>query len=201
MTEEIKTKSVPSLGTLYFYLTGDCNMACRHCWIAPTFYNGDQSEKGLPYDTFVSIITEARELGLHSVKLTGGEPLIHPDIIRIIRYIRDQGLGLTIETNGVAITPHIADLIKSCRTHFISVSIDGLKESHEWMRGVPGSFERASTGMKTLVETGIHPQIIMAVAEKNKHEIAELAGHKFCEDAYASGVFPLTRLSDELIRD
>lgn len=180
------TKKNPPLTTLYFYLTGDCNMACRHCWIAPDFLNADVSEQALPFDLFKKIVTEAKEIGLTSVKLTGGEPLIHPEIIQILRFIRDEGLGLSIESNGVAMTPHIADLIKSCKSHFISISIDGMKENHEWMRGVSGSFERASQGVRTLVETGIHPQVIMAVAHRNKNEIESLA--RYARDLGASSV-------------
>ena len=176
MNEKPSEQTFP-LKSLYFYLTGDCNMACRHCWIAPTFQNSDLSRQALPFDTFTRIVMEARKLGLRAIKLTGGEPLIHPDIIRILRFIRDCDLDLTVESNGVAITPHIADLIKSCRNYFISVSIDGLVESHEWMRGVTGSFDRASAGVQTLVQTGIHPQVIMAVSEKNKHDIAALAAY------------------------
>ncbi|MDD1730007.1 MAG: SynChlorMet cassette radical SAM/SPASM protein ScmF [Methanospirillum sp.] len=188
MTEQSKTKitHIPSLETLYFYLTGDCNMACRHCWIAPTFENSDRSQMGLPVDLLKKIITEAKEIGLSGVKLTGGEPLIHPDIIQILRYVRDQKLVLTIESNGVAINPHIADLIKSCTDPFISISIDGNRESHEWMRGVQGSFDRVSQGVKTLVETGIHPQVIMAVAGRNKGKMADLA--KYAESIGASSV-------------
>jgi len=102
------------LGLCIFFLTGDCNMACRHCWIAPTFEHSDRSQKALPFDLFKKIITEAKEPGLSGVKLTGGEPFIHPDIIPVLRYIRDQRLKLTIESNGTAITPHHADLIRSC---------------------------------------------------------------------------------------
>ncbi|MFH0966588.1 MAG: SynChlorMet cassette radical SAM/SPASM protein ScmF [Methanobacteriota archaeon] len=178
--------NVPPLGTLYFYLTGDCNMACRHCWIAPTFENSDRSQKFLPFSLFKKIVTEAKDIGLSAVKLTGGEPLIHPDIIPILRFIRDNNLCLTIESNGVAMTPHIADLIKSCPGSFISVSIDGNCDSHEWMRGVKGSFDRASQGVKTLVETGIHPQVIMAVAGRNKNEMAELA--QYAESIGANSV-------------
>ena len=186
MTEETITKTVPPLGMLYFYLTGDCNMACRHCWIAPTFEHSDRSQKALPFDLFKKIVTEAKEIGLSGVKLTGGEPLIHPDIIPMLRFIRDQHLHLTIESNGVAVTPHIADLIKSCPGSFISISIDGNRESHEWMRGVKGSFDRVSQGVKTLVETGIHPQVIMAVAGRNKGETADLA--KYAQEMGAGSV-------------
>ncbi len=186
LTSPEEKKIIPPLRTLYFYLTGDCNMACRHCWIAPDFLNADTSKKALPFALFKKIVTEAKEIGLTTVKLTGGEPLIHPDIIPILRFIRDEGLALSIESNGVAMTPHIADLIKSCKGHFISISIDGMKQNHEWMRGVSGSFERASQGVRTLVETGIHPQVIMAVAGRNGDEIESLA--RYARDLGASSV-------------
>lgn len=95
-------------------------------------------------------------------------------------------LTLTIESNGVAVSPHIADLIKSCQEPFISISIDGNRESHEWMRGVQGSFDRVSQGVRTLVEAGIHPQVIMAVSGRNKGDMADLA--KYAEKIGASSV-------------
>ena len=186
LTNPMGKKNIPPLRILYFYLTGDCNMACRHCWIAPDFLNADTSKKALPFDLFKKIVKEARDIGLTSVKLTGGEPLIHPDIIPILRYIRDEELGVSVESNGAAMTPHIADLIKSCKGHFISISIDGMKRNHEWMRGVSGSFERASQGVRTLVETGINPQVIMAVAGRNRDEIGSLA--RYARDLGASSV-------------
>ncbi len=179
-------KTIPPLKTLYFYLTGDCNMACRHCWIAPTFENSDRSQMYLPFDLFTKVVREGKEMGISGIKLTGGEPFIHPDIINILRYIRDNDLTLSIESNGVALTPHLADLIRSCKRPFISISIDGSLESHEWMRGVKGSFDRVSQGVRYLVETGVHPQVIMAVSRRNQHEIAELA--QYAQDLGASSV-------------
>ncbi len=90
------------------------------------------------------------------------------------------------EETSTTITPHHADLVKSCSGAFISISIDGSCDSHEWMRGVKGSFSRASQGVRNLVETGIHPQVIMAVAEKNRHELAELA--RYAAELGASSV-------------
>ena len=104
----------------------------------------------------------------------------------MLRYIRDQRLKLNIESNGTAITSHHADLFKSCPGAFISVSIDGKRENHEWMRGVKGSFERASQGVKTLVETGFRPQVIMAVTGRNKEEMADLA--RYAQELGASSV-------------
>jgi MoaA/NifB/PqqE/SkfB family radical SAM enzyme len=77
-------------------------------------------------------------------------------------------------------------MIKSCSEPLISISIDGKRESHEWMRGVKGSFDRVSQGVKTLVETGVHPQVIRAVAGRNRDEMADLA--RYSQQIGASSV-------------
>ena len=53
-----------SLNTIYFYLTEGCNLACRHCWIAPKFQGGGKSYPALSVELFKSIIQQAKPLGL-----------------------------------------------------------------------------------------------------------------------------------------
>ena len=163
------------LRQLYFYLTGGCNLRCRHCWIAPTFEEKDHSARSLDPGLFRSIIAQAKPLGLTSVKLTGGEPLIHPDIEGILDHIRQEGLHLTVETNGTRCTPQLAAKLHACNTAFVSVSLDGSDaETHEWIRGVPGCFDAALEGVKNLVDAGFHPQIIMTVMRRNQHQMESL---------------------------
>jgi SynChlorMet cassette radical SAM/SPASM protein ScmF len=163
------------LQTLYFYLTGDCNLACRHCWISPSYQRMAVSQSGLDYDLFTAIIGEAQPLGLVSVKLTGGEPLIHPRIADILSFIRQGGLGLTIESNGIALTPEIASSIASSKNPFLSISLDGSDAAtHEWIRGVPGSFDSALKGIRTAVDAGIKPQIILTLMRRNVSQIEAL---------------------------
>ncbi len=118
-------------------------------------------------------------LGLIAVKLTGGEPLIHPHIEAIINHIRECDLKLSIETNGACCTRELARMIKSSKDAFVSVSLDGADaETHEWMRGVEGCFRDALAGIENLVNCGIRPQIIMSVVRRNRHQmkaVVELA--------------------------
>jgi SynChlorMet cassette radical SAM/SPASM protein ScmF len=168
-------RTVPQLGTIYFYLTEGCNLACRHCWIAPKYQAGSTIYPSLSYELFVSIIKQAKPLGLGSVKLTGGEPLLHPQILEILRFIRAEELGLTIETNGLLCKPEIVEEIKQCKNAFVSVSLDGARaDTHEWVRGVEGSFEMALTGIRNLVAAGFKPQIIMSIMRRNVNEIEDL---------------------------
>jgi SynChlorMet cassette radical SAM/SPASM protein ScmF len=159
----------PQLRMIYFYLTEGCNLACRHCWIAPRFQRSLTEGGHLALDTMKSIVAEARELGLNDIKLTGGEPLLHPQILPILEWIRDEKLVLTVETNGVLCTPEIARAIAACGEPFVSISLDGPDAAtHEWMRGVPGCFEGAMQGARHLVEAGLRPQFIMSIARRNR---------------------------------
>jgi SynChlorMet cassette radical SAM/SPASM protein ScmF len=114
-------------------------------------------------------------LGLTGVKLTGGEPLLHPQIREILEFIRAEDLRLTVETNGVLLTPELAWDMASCRNPFVSVSLDGADaETHEWVRGAVGCFEAALEGIRNLVKAGLKPQVIMAIMRRNKDQIEPL---------------------------
>ncbi|MBI5251148.1 MAG: radical SAM protein, partial [Desulfomonile tiedjei] len=189
MDERQTDKSLPQypLGNIYFYLTRGCNLRCRHCWISPKFQGEGQQHPSLDLDLFRSIVAQGKTLGLCSVKLTGGEPLIHPHILEIIGHVRDAGLGLTIETNGTVITRELALAMLECKTPFVSVSLDGADaETHEWMRGVEGCFDAALHGIRTLVEVGIRPQIIMSLVRRNKDRVEALV--RLAESLGASSV-------------
>ena len=112
------------LNQIYFYLTEGCNLRCRHCWIAPKFQDEKHSYPVLPVDLFKAIVEQAKPLGLTGVKLTGGEPLMHPDLDEILKHVVAENLNLTIETNGVLSTPEIAQQIRKCKNRFVSVSLD-----------------------------------------------------------------------------
>jgi SynChlorMet cassette radical SAM/SPASM protein ScmF len=169
-----QTRSYP-LTQLYFYLTKGCNLRCRHCWISPQFQGEGRSHPYLDLDLFRSIVAQAKPLGLTTVKLTGGEPLIHPHIVEIVEHIRSEGLRLTVETNGVCCTPELAAHMKSCTNAFVSVSLDGSDaQTHEWVRGVPGCFEAAVTGIRNLARAGLAPQVIMTLMRRNRDQIESL---------------------------
>jgi SynChlorMet cassette radical SAM/SPASM protein ScmF len=161
---------LPPLVQLYFYLTEGCNLACRHCWIAPR-YDAAGRLPSLPVELFRKAIAEAKPLGLKAVKLTGGEPLMHPQILELIGIVRSEGLGPTVETNGVFCTPEIARELAGAKA-FVSVSLDGADaKTHEWVRGVTGCFDAAVQGLGNLVAAGLRPQVIMSLMRCNVDQL------------------------------
>ena len=122
---------------------------------------------------FSLAIEEGIPLGLSQVKLTGGEPLLHPDFLKMVDLLREKGLGLTIETNGLLLTETLARYLKEKSTlRLISVSLDGAcPETHDAFRGVKGSFEKACRAIRYLAEVGYRPQVIMSLHEDNVAEV------------------------------
>lgn len=168
---------VPPLTTFYLYLTSSCNLRCRHCWVAPAQANG-QPRPGDCLDPGLlrQAVRQARPLGLDSAKLTGGEPVLHPQFAAIVDFLTAEGLRLNMETNATLIDASLARHLKNQSTlAFVSVSLDGPNpQVHDPFRGVKGSFEAAVRGFRCLVEAGYRPQVIASVHRGNIQYIEDM---------------------------
>jgi SynChlorMet cassette radical SAM/SPASM protein ScmF len=169
-------EGVPPLTSLYMYISGSCNLACRHCWIKPEFQAGGNGGQHIPVEYVRKAVREAKPLGLCSVKLTGGEPTLHPRFRDIVKLIDDEGLATIIETNGTLVNDSLAAFLKQAQhVPFISVSLDGTDaKTHDALRGVEGSFKRALAGIESLVNVGFHPQMISTLHKGNISQMGDL---------------------------
>jgi len=167
----------PLLTTFYLYLTSTCNLACRHCWITPGFSpNQIDSSAYMDLGLLRDAVKQAKPLGLQNVKLTGGEPVLHPQFYQILKLLAQEEIGVVIESNGTLITDTIArQLAETLPKCFVSVSLDGSSEKlNDDLRGVKGAFTRAVKGVKNLVQAGIPPQVIMSIHRGNIDNIDSL---------------------------
>ncbi len=170
-------KNIPPLSTLYFYMTEGCNLACQHCWLAPKFDEDGSKYPVMDVEMFRNIIQEALPLGLRQVKLTGGEPLLHPNIYEILNILEEFGLFIWMETNGLLCDEKMAKQIAATEKPFISVSIDGsTAEVHNKIRGLPDAFERSLNGIKNLIANRVNTQIIFSIMRDNIHQYKEMIG-------------------------
>ncbi|MBD3239373.1 MAG: radical SAM protein [Chitinivibrionales bacterium] len=174
----------PALAHIYFYLSGACNLRCRHCWIDPRA----ETQPGMfvPWAEWQRVFVEAKELGLRAVKLTGGEPLLHPEALEIMRELKRMGLSITMETNGTLIDAEVARTIKETCS-FVSVSVDGpTAESHEDLRGVKGAFDQTCRGMELLKHEGMRFQVITCLHRRSRPLLADMV--TFAREAGAESV-------------
>lgn len=161
---------VPALKMFYLYLTAGCNLCCRHCWITPTFVHGKPVPgECLDFELLKGAVAEAKPLGLSAAKLTGGEPTLHPEFLKIADFLTAAGLDLSLETNATLIDRDMAvHLRQKTNLTRVAVSLDSPDaEQHDRFRGVKGAHADAVRGIGHLVAAGLPPQIIMSIYREN----------------------------------
>lgn len=163
---------VPRLHTIYYYASGSCNLRCRHCWIEPD-YSGNAPATHTPFAKLEPVFFKAKELGLRTVKLTGGEPYLHPEIDHIIEKLISMDLRIIMETNGTLLNSDRIEMLKK-NNIFVSVSLDGAtRQTHEGLRAVPGCYDQLLKNMRLMQSAGLRYQVIFSLHKKNMAELAD----------------------------
>ena len=150
-------------------ITRNCNLACMHCRASATQgpYTGE-----LDTPAAYRLLDQIAEVGSPIVILTGGEPLLRPDIFEVAAYGTGKGLKMVMAPNGTLITAPIAQKMVRAGIQRISISIDGATaESHDRFRGVDGAFEGALQGIRFARQAGMAFQINTTITKTNLDQI------------------------------
>lgn len=150
-------------------LTKACNLACRHCSVSA----GDGGEDELTTGEIKDLLNSLKEMDVRYVTFTGGEPLLRTDLHEIIEYAEGLGLSTAMDTNGILLSSEMVDALKKAGLRHVQVSIDGVEETHDSIRG-KGSFEKAVTGVKNSVAAGIRTTINFTVSGHNMNEVEDV---------------------------
>ena len=115
-------------------------------------------------DEIQRLTRQARRLGTVEISLFGGEPLMRPDLEKIVVHVRNIGMLCTVDTNGLLLTDKRVATLKAAGICCIKVSLDSAEPGeHDRLRGVSGCFEKAVAGLRACVDTGV-PCIISTYA-------------------------------------
>jgi heme b synthase len=167
-----KDPSFPELRLVAWETTRNCNLNCIHCRAS-----ADRGPFAGELDTQSAfrLLDEIVAVGSPIVILTGGEPLLRPDIFEIAHYGIQKGLRMVMAPNGTLITEKIAGQIAKAGIGRISISLDGSdKESHDRFRGVNGAFEGAVRGIAHARAAGIEFQINTTITKSNLSQIGDI---------------------------
>jgi radical SAM protein with 4Fe4S-binding SPASM domain len=136
-------------------LTKHCNLKCIHCYI-----DADCKQKGIMEEkVFNKIVQELREMDPVEVVITGGEPLLHPNIYEYCRKLYENEIPFSIFTNGMLIDEEFVDKIKELYPISVQVSIDGVtKDINDKIRG-EGTYRQSLKGISLLRKAGIRVTI------------------------------------------
>ncbi len=166
---------VHELNYLFWECTTRCMLRCRHCG---SDCSVQSREKDMPLEDFLraldTIPADHRPRDF-SVVLTGGEPLLRPDIVEAGREIRRRGFGWGMVTNGWCYDEAMHGKLMAAGMGAVTVSLDGLEASHDWMRGVPGSYQRALHAIGIIAaEPRLNADVVTCVNRRNLSELPEI---------------------------
>lgn len=132
-------------------ITLACDLACRHC--------GSRAGKARPdeltTEECIDLVDQMADLGVKEVSLIGGEAYLREDWTDILRHIRKRGMMALLTTGGRGLDEKRAKAAAEAGLQSASVSIDGLEETHDRLRGVQGSFRAALAAMRNLRNAGV----------------------------------------------
>ncbi len=154
---------------LAWEVTKVCNLNCLHCRASAV-----KTKDPLELDTEEGkhLLEDLAEFGTKMVILSGGEPLMRPDIFELASFGTTIGLRMTLATNGSLLTQDRAKRIKDSGIARVSISLDGVTAKvHDDFRGMPGAFDMALKGISILRSFGIPFQINTTVAAMNVHQM------------------------------
>jgi heme b synthase len=177
------------LKLLAWEVTRRCNLDCAHCRAASRYgeYPGE-----LTREAGFRLLDELVSLGRPIVILTGGEPLLRPDIFELASYGSLLGLRMVLATNATLVTDETARKLMEAGIKRVSVSIDGPEaESHDSFRRVPGAFAGALAGIAAMKRVGLEFQINTTITRGNLPQIEDIHRLAISLGAVAHHIFLL----------
>lgn len=145
--------SQPRLRAVEFALTYDCSCHCEHCSAALLKTHG-----GPPLDTteVCDALEQMHRLGAMNINLTGGEALLRPDLVAIVRAAHPRSTVVSVATNGVPLTAKKAADLRRWGVRIVTISVDSAEpEVHDRSRGLPGAFDKAMAATRHCRAQGI----------------------------------------------
>ena len=148
-----------------------CNLACKHCYA--TSADIDFAGELTTAEVF-AVMDDLKAYGVSVLILSGGEPLLRPDIFEISQRAKSMGFYVGLSSNGTLITDdNIAD-IEAVGYDYVGVSLDGMRDTHDCFRRKPGAFDESIRGIRLCHDVGIKIGLRFTLTRDNAAELPDL---------------------------
>ncbi len=148
-----------------------CNLTCQHCYSisADKDFPGELSTKEV-----FSVMDDLKAFRVPVLILSGGEPLLRPDIFDIARRAKGMGFYVGLSSNGTLITESNIGEISSVGFDYVGVSLDGIEATHDKFRRKQGAFKESLHGIKLCRDAGIKAGVRFTLTQDNAHDLPGL---------------------------
>lgn len=158
----------PHLVWLFFEITDRCNLYCKHCGSNCSSMGQYLTKEDI--ESTLSSIQNKKPM----ICLTGGEPMLHQDFFEIAECVKAMGFNWGMTTNATLIDKKAAMNLRRAGMSTVSVSLDGMEQSHDYLRQKKGAWRKAIDGIQELQAAGFEPQVTTVVHQKNYDDLDSL---------------------------
>ncbi len=151
-------------------ITLRCNLGCVHCGSRAGAVREDELDTAGALD----VVRQLAEEGVEEVALIGGEAYLRPDWDVIARAISDRGMLCAMVTGGRGFDAAMARRARDAGVRNVSVSIDGLEQTHDFLRGLPGAFGHALEALRQVRRHGIQASVNTQINRASSAELEEM---------------------------
>jgi MoaA/NifB/PqqE/SkfB family radical SAM enzyme len=151
-------------------VTWKCNLSCGYC----TEYDNDKGH--VPYADVIARIDKCKDLGVKHTDLIGGEPLLHPEILPLMRHIRARGMTTGMTTNGFLLTQDKLEALLDAGAGRIQISVDSLYPT----AASPKSLKTLRPKIEMVAKRGLWFYVASVICDETIDQVQDLA--QFCFD-------------------
>lgn len=148
-----------------------CNLTCKHCYSisADIDFPGELSTEEI-----FTVMDDLKQFRVPALILSGGEPLLRPDIFEIAGRAKKMGFYVGLSSNGTLINHDNIDQIVATGFDYVGVSLDGIGATHDKFRRKDGAFDASMKGIHLCRENGIRVGLRFTMTQDNCHELSAM---------------------------
>jgi len=148
-----------------------CNLTCKHCYSI----SADKDFAGeLSTDEVFTVMDDLRAFRVPVLILSGGEPLLRPDIYEVAKHAKKMGFYVGLSTNGTLIDASNIDRIAEVGFDYVGISLDGLRATHDVFRRKEGAFDASLDGVRLCRDLGIKVGVRFTLTQDNAQDLPSL---------------------------
>jgi len=181
---------IHELNYLFWECTSRCNLNCLHCG---SDCSKDSSFKDMPLADFLSALDTIESIPENfTVVLTGGEPLLRKDIEICGREIRKRGMRWSMVSNGYLYDESKHNSLLNAGLGALTFSLDGLEETHNWLRNTKNSFAKVDAAIKLAVSSPrLNFDVVTCVNKRNIEELPAICDYLIMKGVKAWRLFTI----------
>jgi len=148
-----------------------CNLTCKHCYSISTDidFPGELSTQEV-----FKVMDDLKQFHVPVLILSGGEPLLRPDIFEISLHAKEMGFYTALSTNGTLIDETNIDDIAAVGYDYLGISIDGVRETHDRFRQKRGAYDASINAIRLCHDADIKVGMRFSITQDNAYELPKL---------------------------